>query len=405
MHLNFFRKMEPTIITIDGPAGAGKTTTAKEVAKRLNFNYCSSGNIYRAICYLALFHKIDLNDEDAIIELLKDNTIFYNEDITSHLRDRDVSLNVSTIAELPKVRAYVNQLLHLYAKRNNIVVEGRDMGSVVFPETPFKFFLTAEYSIRKQRRNGEAIENRDTKDKTRAIAPLVIPKDSLIINTDRATSSEIAERIVEKIMFCKKKNYLYDFAKIILPFFFKLYFRLSINGSCNIPDYGPFILASNHTSYLDPPLLGVSIKRKLHFVAKKELFFPIFGSLIRRLNALPADREGIKNKETIKKIVRILENGGAIVIFPEGRRKRKNEGEKRPEKGIGYLAYLSNKTIRTPIIPVKIIGADKALGCGEFFIKPKPIKVIIGKPIFPEELNLSDYQQTADIVMERIRSL
>ncbi|MEW6680243.1 MAG: (d)CMP kinase [bacterium] len=399
--------MKPIVIAIDGPSGAGKTTTAKLVAQRLKFNYVDSGSGYRAICYLALSKNINLNDPLAIMSLFENNDIILNNgsvsfcgcNITGNLRNNDVSLNVSTISTYPEIRKYVTRLIQKQAKGKGIVVEGRDIGSVVFPDSPFKFFLDAEPSIRKQRRNGEEIEERDNKDKTRDIAPLIRPKDSLLIKTDNLSEDAVAERIVEKIRFCNKKNYFYSFAKIACYCIFKPYFRLSVKGEKNIPSTGPFILASNHLSYLDPPTIGVSIKRELHYFAKKELFFPIFGGIIKNLNAIPVDREGF-NKDAIKRIVRILENGEAILIFPSGTR-----GENKAEKGIGLIASLSNKTIRTPIIPVKIMGTDKALGRKEFFIKPRKISVVIGKPIFPEMLDLKDYQKTADFVMNEIRRL
>ncbi len=409
--------MKRIIIAIDGPSGAGKTTTAKLVSKKLNFNYIDSGSAYRAVCYLALSKNIDLYNQDTIMRLFEHNDIILNNgsilfcgsDITGNLRDIDVSSNVSTISALPKIREYVTGLIRSQAKEKGIVVEGRDIGSIVFKETPFKFFLTAELSIRIQRRDGEEIEKRDNKDTTRALAPLTRPENSLLIRTDEISPDVCAERIIEKVRFQNKRNFFYSSVGTSFYLLFKLYFRLSITGCENIPKSSPLIVASNHLSYLDPPIISVAfLKRELFYFAKKELFFPIFGWLIKKLNALPADRGGF-NKETIKMIIRVLENGGACLIFPEGTRKREQRRgrreEGRPEPGVGFIAHLANKTIKTPIIPVKIIGTDKALGVGDFFIKPRKIKVIIGKPIDPEILNLRDYQKTADIVMEKIREL
>ncbi len=397
------------IITIDGPSGSGKTTAAKLVAKKLNLNYCNSGNVYRAITYLALSKNIDISSEKEIMKLfsekeivIKNDSVYFDDsDITPYFRNKDVSENVSTIASYKEIRDYVTNILRKQVKGNGIVMEGRDIGSFVFPDCPFKFYLDAGLSIRKERRLDDSeIEERDKKDSSRLYAPLVRSKDSLLIKTDDIPSDMVSERIIEKVRFHFKKNYLYFLASVILPLFFKIFLRLSVFGADNIPKQGPFMVASNHLSFLDPPVIGIAFsKRELHYFAKKELFIPIFGWLISKLNAHPVDRSGF-NKETIKNVIKILENGGAVLIFPEGTR-----GGKKAEPGIGMITYLSNKNIRTPIIPVKVIGTDKALGRGEIIIKPRKTTVIIGRPIEPENLPLKDYQKTAEIVMKKIETL
>ncbi|MFH0774564.1 MAG: (d)CMP kinase [bacterium] len=399
--------MRDIIVAIDGPAGAGKTTAAQIVAERLGVDYCDSGSCYRAICYLALSCGIDPSDPN-LLSLLKEKKIILDSgkvfidscDITLHLRKPEVSANVSLSAANPEIRKYVTNLLVSQNRGRGLVIEGRDIGSVVFPVTPFKFYLDAPLSMRRERRKGEPIENRDSADSNRKTAPLTKPLDSLLIDTERLGSDEVASRILEKIEFLLAKNRFYSIAQKALLCLFKIYFRYSVEGLENVPKQGSLIVASNHMSFLDPPVIGVTIP--LYYFAKEELFsIPIFGRLIKKLNAFPVKRDRF-SREAIERSIRILENGGRILLFPEGTR---GDILLEPKKGIGLIANLANKKIRTPILPVRIKGTEKALGKGGWFIKPHKIQVIIGKEIEPERFFGKDNLAIAKMVMEEIGRL
>lgn len=403
--------MKDLVVAIDGPAGAGKTTVSKIVADKLGADYCDSGSCYRAICYLALASKIDPSTPNLLSLLQKKKIILDagkvfvdSEDITSRLREPEVSANVSAVAANAQVREYVTGLLVSQSRKKGLVIEGRDIGSVVFPATPFKFYLDAPIFTRKERREGEEIEERDKLDSQREVAPLVKPPEALLIDTQNISPNEVAERILEKIRFILKKNRFYSAAGLILPSLFKIYFRLSVEGRENIPKYGA-IVAANHQSFLDPPVVGVAFhlqKRELHYFAKEELFsIPILSWLIKRLNGFPVKREGF-SRQALENVVRILENNGMVLIFPEGTR---GEGLREPKKGIGLIANLANKRIRTPILPVRIRGTEKALPRGSWFIKPHRIKVTIGKEIEPERFFGKDSLAIARLVMEEIAKL
>ncbi len=185
----------------------------------------------------------------------------------------------------------------------------------------------------------------------------------------------------------------------------KLLFRLQASGLKNIPLKGGFILASNHTSYLDPPILAAACPRVLSFIAKEELFKnAIFGRFITAVNAFPLKTETADLK-ALRWAIGALKAGGVVTIFPEGGRTTDGELDE-PLKGVGFIAAKAN----VPIIPVFIEGSNKALPVNSKFIRPKKIKVYFGQPIKLEEFNLQTehpdlYQRIAQRTMEKISKL
>jgi 1-acyl-sn-glycerol-3-phosphate acyltransferase len=182
----------------------------------------------------------------------------------------------------------------------------------------------------------------------------------------------------------------------------RLIVRVKIRGSNNIPESGPFIIASNHISYYDPPLVGSFARREVNFMAKKELFKNrLFGALISHLNAHPINRTGF-DKAAIDLALKILETGKGLVIFPEGTRARKWDFLP-PKPGIGLIAATSG----APVVPAYIQGLNKLWGC--FLGREKAI-IIYGKPIGSEEIaafgkDKEGYRKLADEIMGRIRAL
>jgi 1-acyl-sn-glycerol-3-phosphate acyltransferase len=170
---------------------------------------------------------------------------------------------------------------------------------------------------------------------------------------------------------------LYIIAKIKFLIIFKLFFRLKVTGQQNIPQDGPFIIVANHSSLLDPVILGVSIKPKIIFVAAAYLFkIRWIGYLLRKANSIPVQREN--DIKAIKQTLKILQQGGILGIFPEGGIDRHKNNL--PVKA--GAAYLATK-IGVPIVPIKIKGVDKVLPRGAKFIRSlNKIEVEIKKPIF-----------------------
>lgn len=211
------------VITIDGPAGAGKSTVAKAVAKALGFTYLDTGAMYRAFTLLALKKGIDLNDDGSLRELinqedisieLEDGKVSLNgEDVSSDIRSAIVTNNVSIVAKAPSVREIMTKWQREIASKGGVVLDGRDMGSVVFPEALVKIFLTASVEERCKRRllelkeKGVNIEyeellqkivERDKIDSERDIAPLKVPEGAYILDSTGLSIEEVVQEIVSK---------------------------------------------------------------------------------------------------------------------------------------------------------------------------------------------------------------
>ena len=166
--------------------------------------------------------------------------------------------------------------------------------------------------------------------------------------------------------------------------FFKLVFRtlggITSVGEENIPATGGVILAPNHLSYADPPLVGCGMRRQVHFMAKEELFkVPILGAAISRVGSFPV-RRGTADRAALNKAIELLEQGGVVCIFPEGTRSTDGMLQE-PELGIGLVALKS----RAPVVPVAVIGTDKVLGAHAKRPHRHPVSVFYGAPIsFPD---------------------
>ena len=212
------------IIAIDGEASTGKSTQAKKIAKKLNINYRDSGAYYRAITLYLIRNQINPNETlendffskiDVSQKFENDNfSIFLNgENVTSKIRGHKVSVNVSEYAKKPEIRNLVYNLLRKSSELNSIVVDGRDIGTVVFPDADYKFFLYAIPEIRAKRRHNQIddknvkiesiereIKERDNIDSTRDIAPLKKAEDAYGIDVSYLTIDQVFEEILKKII-------------------------------------------------------------------------------------------------------------------------------------------------------------------------------------------------------------
>src|SRR5579871_4233363 len=216
------------IITIDGPSGTGKTTVARKVAEKLRFVYFDTGAMYRCFTWYVLEHNVSVNDSVAIQDLLKKfnfriteksgakQYFVADENVTEAIRSRPVTAQVSAVSALKEVRTFLLTLQHRFARGQNAVFEGRDLGTVVFPKAELKVFLTADPEIRAERRLNEILEKqsedagtlnrqqmlsdimrRDEYDSTREIAPLRCPSDALQIDTSHLSIDQVVDQIVE----------------------------------------------------------------------------------------------------------------------------------------------------------------------------------------------------------------
>ena len=206
------------VITIDGPAAAGKSSVAKALADRLGFDYLDTGAMYRAVALAALRQGVDPNSEQALQRLVAeldiqqrgDRTYLNGEDVSEAIRSVEVAEWSSRIANSPAVRKRMVQLQRRAAEGRNIVAEGRNQGTVVFPQAVCKIFLTADKRVRAQRRQQELArkgihksveqilaeqEQRDQRDSQRAIAPLVPAKDAITIDSTNLSIDEVVDHI------------------------------------------------------------------------------------------------------------------------------------------------------------------------------------------------------------------
>ena len=203
------------VIAIDGPAASGKSSVARELARRLGFIYVNSGAVYRAITWYLLgkgigaedsnriAHALELADITCCIHNNESRILVDNVDPAEHLRDDRVNESVSRVSRLPLVREIVGQQLHERARSDNLVVEGRDIGSVVFPETPYKFYVDASPEVRLRRRAAQGerdeIALRDHADFSRSVSPLVVAEDAHVIDTSHLTIETVVNEIIARL--------------------------------------------------------------------------------------------------------------------------------------------------------------------------------------------------------------
>ena len=213
-----------SVITVDGPSGVGKGTVSEYLSDQLQWNYLNSGALYRSIAWVAMNHSIALSDTDGL-ESASKNISFSIKDkklkieykrkvIGSLIYNEEVAKNASKVASNPKVRESIVTIQRLFKKEPGLVAEGRDMGSVIFPESELKIFLTASIETRATRRYKQLkdrefnvslpalikdLDARDKRDKSRENSPLVIPEGAFVIETDDLSIIEVKKIVKKKV--------------------------------------------------------------------------------------------------------------------------------------------------------------------------------------------------------------
>ena len=210
------------IVTLDGPSGSGKGTVGRLLAQVLNFNYLDSGLLYRAVAILVIENCIALSEVNNIEEIARNmnlefssenNKIFLDGiDVSNSIRTEEISIVSSKVAQLKSVRAILHEIQRGYLKGNGLIADGRDMGTVIFPDADLKIFITASPEARAYRRHKEllgrgesvslrdlerSIASRDRSDSERKISPLVPAVDAIIIDTSNMTVEEVKDEIVK----------------------------------------------------------------------------------------------------------------------------------------------------------------------------------------------------------------
>ncbi len=429
--MKFLRDM---ILTVDGPAGSGKSTTAQALSERLGLTYLDTGAMYRAVTWKVLQSGIDPDDREAVTRIAEETSlemeirdgkpvlIVDGEPAGSEIRGPEVSGTVSPVSTHPGVRRAMVRIQRKIGNRGGIVAEGRDTGSTVFPFAHVKIFLVADMEARTRRRVKQLdqmgitqtkdeirsnLVKRDEIDSGREHSPLVRPVGAFVVDTSGITIEEQV-RLIDEItrkeaarlgtLYIPKgkrnpvsrgHSFLFTICRDMIRFFEWLLYGIKVHGSENLRFAESFFFASNHISYYDPPFVGSTFKRELWIVAKKELFQNrVIGWFLRNVNAIPIDREGF-TRATLKAIDKAFEAGDSLLMFPEGTRS-KNGRLKRFKPGIGMIAYRSGKSI----VPTYIAGTDALKDC---FLRKRRLEVRIGRPIrIPEEYETDDRKKDYD---------
>ncbi len=409
-------------IAIDGPAGAGKSTIAKAVAKDLGIIYLDTGAMYRATAYLALQKGIDPKDEQKVSEMLEDlkmDIVYQNGDqhiivngidATPHLREHYMSKAASDISALPCVRYKMVDLQRDFASKNDVVLDGRDIGTFVLPDANCKFFLTASPEERAQRRmkdleeKGEKVDyqtllsdiiQRDYNDSHRAVAPLKQADDADFVDTTQMNIEDVVAHVKE-VVHIKTKNTnpteqnaekpstiipssemdkktlariktyykpeksfaFYRFLRVILRPLQMLVWPTKVIGAENAKKVKGALFTCNHYSKMDSMIpYFVLFKKEAHALAKYELFInPVAGWFLHRMGAIPV-RRGEADIESVKQVLRVLKDGKQLLIFPEGTRNK---------EGTQHMAEFKTGTARfaikakVPVVPMIYYQSPKA---------------------------------------------
>lgn len=214
--------MNNIVIAIDGPAGAGKSTIAKIIAEKLNINYIDTGAMYRAITLKCIENKVSIDDTEKVIEIckhsvldFKDNSIYIDgKCVNDKIRTVEISENVSDVAKIKEVREILVEKQRELGSKNDVILDGRDVGTHIFPDTKYKYFLNASTEIRGKRRYDELISKgevvslekiietvrkRDAIDASREFAPLVKAEDSVEIDSSFMTIEEVVDFIIKDV--------------------------------------------------------------------------------------------------------------------------------------------------------------------------------------------------------------
>ena len=328
----------------------------------------------------------------------------------------------SAVSAIGEVRAFLLDMQRSIAKENSVIMDGRDIGTVILPDAEVKIFLTASPEARAKRRYLELKEKgkevpyeqvynemveRDTNDSTREIAPCKPAQDSIILDNSDLTAEQTVDKVIEivkkKSKILKKANKRTAYMKnhFWMSPTIKFLNRIKVHGAENIPEKGGYILACNHIAAKDVFLLGASAKRQFFFITKKELFaIPLVRSFIKAFGGIKIDRGG-NDVGAIRTSIDYLKNGKIVAIFPQGHRCPGQDPAKTPIKnGLALLAHKS----KADVIPAFIKTKNN---------KYRPfrrIDIYFGKPIPYEELSLTnggreEYENTTKMVFSRMLSL
>lgn len=384
-------------IAIDGPGGAGKSSVAKAVAKKLGIIYVDTGALYRTIALHMTRCGIKPEETERVIAELDNITLelkfidgaqvilLNGENVGDSIRTPEISMAASTVSAIKEVREYLLNTQRNIARYNSVIMDGRDIGTVILPYAEVKIFLTASAKARAERRYNELIARgqdvtyekvytemveRDKNDSTRAIAPCVQAEDAILLDNSKISLEKTAKKIIKIVN--KRKKTLYMKLHPWLAPLIRFFQRVKRTGLENIDPNRTYVICSNHIAAKDVILIGAAFPRQIRFIAKKELFsVPLLGPLVKSLGAIKLDRKGA-DVAAIKTSINLAKAGNNVAIFPQGHRYPGVNPSTTPIKnGAGMIVYKSE----SDVLPVFIKTKNNK------YRFMRRVEIIFGKPI------------------------
>ena len=416
-------------IAIDGPGGAGKSSLAKAVAEKLEIIYVDTGALYRTIGLYMLNHGINPTDSVAVASVLGNFTLeltyvdgeqvilLDGVNVKDAIRTPEISMAASNVSAIKEVRDYLLNTQRDIAKQHSVIMDGRDIGTVILPDAEVKIFLTASPEARAKRRYEELkakgkdvsyeqvyteMVERDKNDSTRDIAPCVPADDAILLDNSTMTAEETTDAVIQIIKNVQKqKKTFYMKMHSIFAAPVRFFTRIKAHGVENIPTEGGYMICPNHIAARDVVLIGATCPRQITFIAKKELFsIPLLGWFMKKMGAVSLDRGG-SDVTAMRKSIDLLENGSVIALFPQGHRYPSVDPSTTPTKnGAGMVAYRSG----CDVIPTFIKTAGNKYGLF------KKIEIYYGKPIKNSSFGFinggsEEYKAATDMIFDEILKL
>ncbi len=423
-------------IALDGPSGAGKSTIAKEVARTLGYVYVDTGALYRSIGLYAYRLGKKTNEASEVVPLLEsirlelkyiDGTqrvIMNGEDVSEAIRTPEIAMAASGVSAIPEVREFLLDLQRNMAEKHNIVMDGRDIGTVILPNAQVKIFMTASAEERANRRLKEhlqkgqnisyeeilkEINERDYNDSHRAAAPLKKADDAVELDTsdldiDGAVSA-VLEIIDQKLNALRPKRgmapavnrFFYGIVRWIALFILRIIMKVRYEDLDNIPKNGSYIIASNHHTVLDPVAIGAKMPNISAYMAKEDLFKHKIANVLKIFHAFPVKR-GTSDRSALNTSVDYLDRGYNLTIFPEGTRSK--DGKIGSFKsGVSFIASEAN----ADVLPVGI--TKRKTRFGRTFLTVRFGKLIPYYKLKVNSLSSSELKHSRDIILNEVKGL
>ncbi|MBR6571428.1 MAG: (d)CMP kinase [Clostridia bacterium] len=415
-------------IAMDGPVGAGKSSVADGVAQKLGILHLDTGAMYRAFALYALEQGISLEDEKALGELTQkmmpevryengsQHTYIDGRDVTGLIRTPEVSMAASAVSKFAAVRKAMVAAQQALAKKQSVLLDGRDIGTVVLKDATIKIYLTASAEVRAKRRFDELqkkgdpstyeevladVIRRDEQDMNREVDPLRPAEDAQILDSSELTQEQVVDDIVRRVNLKLGKkpkpdgeiDGFYRFARAVVAFVLRVFFPVKYHNVERAQLDAPYILIGNHSHLLDPFLIGVPIYRyQVYFLSKKELRSSrVIAWLLDKLQAISVDRHNM-DMGALRACLKTLKDGRVLGIFPEGTRHK--EGVMQDlESGVSMIALRS----RARILPAYIAGKPRLFRTTHvYFHDPVSIADIAARGVNKE---------TCDEVTQRIAQI